>query len=343
MENKKTFGGYVKLKRAEAGLTQRDFAEKLYVTESAVSKWERGLSYPDITLIAEICRILNVSEHELLTASEDTNTRNQEKLAKRYLSLIKRIKIAQVILYGIPILTCFIVNLAVSGTLSWFFIVLSAEAVAASLTLLPVFVEKNRGLITLAGFSVSLIALLIVCRIYAGGNWLVITIISVVFGLSVVFMPFVIRGINLPAPFDRHKALINIAINTLLLFILLLTADIHTSGGFFLTVASPIAAFFLILPWSYIIIIRYANINGFLKSACCLAVTSVIVYFRDFVNIILGIPYNFRFARFDFSDWNSYRMIEENVNAIIFLTLAGLAIAFAAAGAMREIKLKSKI
>ena len=71
MENKKTFGAYICRRRKELGLTQREFADRLFVTESAVSKWERGMSYPDITLIRDICAILQVSEHELLTASED--------------------------------------------------------------------------------------------------------------------------------------------------------------------------------------------------------------------------------------------------------------------------------
>lgn len=340
MENKETFGNYIKSKRTEIGLTQKRFAEILYVTESAVSKWERGLSYPDITMITEICRILNVSEHELLTASEDTQIRNQEKLAKKYLSLIKRIKIVQIILYATALLTCFIVNLAVSGTLSWFFIVLTSEAVAASLTLLPVFVEKKRGLITLAGFTAALISLLAVCRIYAGGNWFIMTVISVVFGLSVLFMPFVVRGVYLPLTAAGHKALINMALDTLLLFVLLLTADIYTGGGWFLRTAYPIALFWLSLPWGYMLIIRYVKINGFFKASGCLAVTSAVVYFmRGFTDMILGQQYKFGFE-FDFSKWNNYQSINDNIDAIVFFTLLGLTVIFAIAGVAREIKSK---
>lgn len=65
MEEKVTFGKFVIRKRKEKGLTQRELAEKLYVTESAVSKWERGISYPDISLVSDLCEILGISEHEI--------------------------------------------------------------------------------------------------------------------------------------------------------------------------------------------------------------------------------------------------------------------------------------
>ena len=55
-------------------MTQKEFSEKLYVTESAVSKWERGMSYPDITLLLDICATLDVTEHELLTATRSAGS-----------------------------------------------------------------------------------------------------------------------------------------------------------------------------------------------------------------------------------------------------------------------------
>ena len=67
MENKKTFGAYILQRRRELGMTQKELAQRLYVTESAVSKWERGLSYPDITLLQNICSVFEITEHELLT------------------------------------------------------------------------------------------------------------------------------------------------------------------------------------------------------------------------------------------------------------------------------------
>ena len=64
MTDKKSFGLYIKQKRIEKNYSQKDLSEMLYVSEGAVSKWERGVSYPDITLISDICRVLDISEHE---------------------------------------------------------------------------------------------------------------------------------------------------------------------------------------------------------------------------------------------------------------------------------------
>ncbi len=43
-DDKKSFGAYLRKKRLEAGLTQKELAGQLFVTESTVSKWERGVS-----------------------------------------------------------------------------------------------------------------------------------------------------------------------------------------------------------------------------------------------------------------------------------------------------------
>ena len=143
MENKKTFGEYICRRRKELGLTQKEFAQRLFVTESAVSKWERGLSYPDVTLLRDICAILEISEHELLTASEDTEGRRVEQLAKKYLALTRNFRLGQYIFYGIVLLVCLIVNLSVDHRLDWFFIALTVTGAFASLTLVPALVSST--------------------------------------------------------------------------------------------------------------------------------------------------------------------------------------------------------
>lgn len=61
------FGQFILQLRKEKGLTQKELAEKLYISDKAVSKWERGLSMPDIALLMPLSQILGVTTTELLS------------------------------------------------------------------------------------------------------------------------------------------------------------------------------------------------------------------------------------------------------------------------------------
>ncbi|MBR2621176.1 MAG: helix-turn-helix transcriptional regulator [Clostridia bacterium] len=58
-------GYHIKRLRLKHGLTQREMAEHLRVSAQAVSKWEAGLNYPDITLLRPIADLLGVTLDEL--------------------------------------------------------------------------------------------------------------------------------------------------------------------------------------------------------------------------------------------------------------------------------------
>ena len=105
------------------------------------------MSYPDITLIRDICAILQVSEHELLTASEDVEARTAETLAKKYLSLLRRLRWIQYILYGGTALICLICNLAVGHTLDWFWLVLTGELVGSQTILVQSVLRLRYGVL----------------------------------------------------------------------------------------------------------------------------------------------------------------------------------------------------
>lgn len=64
--NKDDFGGFVQMLRKEKGYSQKELAEKLMVSDKAVSKWETGHSLPDITLLIPLADILDVTVTELL-------------------------------------------------------------------------------------------------------------------------------------------------------------------------------------------------------------------------------------------------------------------------------------
>ena len=239
MESKKRFGEYICHRRKELGLTQREFADKLYVTESAVSKWERGLSYPDVTLLRDICAVLDVSEHELLTASVDTERRTAERLAEKYLRLTRTYRAIQYVIYGAVLLGCAVGNLAVQGTLSWFWVALPAVLLAASLTLVPALAGLRQELapcrasIALGCALASLELLLGACCLYTGGDWFPMVGMSVLFGLSLFILPVVLCQLSLPVLEGRQLSVYLLA-ETALLELVLLVGCLYTGGDWFL-------------------------------------------------------------------------------------------------------------
>lgn len=346
MENKKDFGVYLQTKRIEKGLTQKQLAERLYVTESAVSKWERGVTYPDITLVSNICALLGISEKELLTASEDTQGEKIAKQAKNYSRIVTIYTSIFGIGYALALLTCFIVNIAVSHTLSWFFIVLTSIAVAFSLTLLPLIVKKNKAIITLCSFTASLILLLFVCNIYTGGgSWLIITLLSTILGLSCIFLPFVLKGMVKSAKLQNQKTLIYFIINTILLLVLLYICNVYTGGDWFFSIAVPIAAFSLLLPWGMMLVIRYAKINSFFKTAVCSAMAAIFYGFSNGVYSVLAGDSTHGVSFFNFAEnWalmaGGTRSSEFITFLSIFFTLVALCIVFTVVGIYKAKRLK---
>lgn len=78
--NKTIFGKFVADTRRELGMTQQELADRLYVTDKAVSKWERGLSYPDLTLFEKLAEALGITTAELVACQRDHTPEPDEKL-----------------------------------------------------------------------------------------------------------------------------------------------------------------------------------------------------------------------------------------------------------------------
>ena len=66
---KQTLGTKIALLRKEKGMTQAELAEKMGVTDKAVSKWERNLSCPDIGLLPKLAEVFEISLDELMQIS----------------------------------------------------------------------------------------------------------------------------------------------------------------------------------------------------------------------------------------------------------------------------------
>lgn len=71
---KQTMGSKISVLRKERGMTQAELAEKMNVTDKAVSKWERNLSCPEVNSLPRLAEIFDISVDELMTADTLGNT-----------------------------------------------------------------------------------------------------------------------------------------------------------------------------------------------------------------------------------------------------------------------------
>lgn len=275
MQDKITFGKFIQSKRKEAGISQKILAERLYVTESAVSKWERGISYPDITMISEICSALNITEHELCTASDDENQRKIVKMAKKYKLFIAVYNAILALGYLSAIIPCFIIFILKEHNTSKFCILLTSLMLSASLLNVPTFAAKNRGILTLASSYVSLTLLLLSGNVYSGGDWFFMAFLSVTLGLCIVFLPFIIRCDFISKYIGNNKSLICMAADTAMILAVVAYGTLKYGVWESFVTGMVSAACVLVLVWAIFAVIRYAKINIFLKSSAVLAMLGV--------------------------------------------------------------------
>ena len=201
-EQKKMADFILKMRKAR-NLTQKDLAGKLGVTDKAVSKWERAVSSPDISLLIPLAKALGVSTGELLSGEkmemdpdnetpiaaktveeeqteftdgtenkEETETLINEALKYSRKSADQRVKKLWDILFigmsagfFLAAIVCLICNFAVSGELSWSRIVL-ASLIAAWGILTPLFrAQKKRICKSLLALSLMIFPYLAVLNV----------------------------------------------------------------------------------------------------------------------------------------------------------------------------------
>ncbi len=90
--NQIKIGRFIADCRKEVGLTQMQLAEKLNITDRAISKWETGKCLPDSAIMLELCDILKISVNELLSGEKINMENNNEKNEQLMLDLAKEIE-----------------------------------------------------------------------------------------------------------------------------------------------------------------------------------------------------------------------------------------------------------
>ena len=77
--NQENIGKFIAKCRKEKNMTQQELADKIGVTDRAVSHWENGRRLPDYSLIKKLCDILSISINELFSGEEISNENYKEK------------------------------------------------------------------------------------------------------------------------------------------------------------------------------------------------------------------------------------------------------------------------
>ena len=352
MEN--SFGCFLKQKRQEKNLTQKDLAGLLYITESAVSKWEKDIARPDIMLLPKLCEILGVTEHELITASIDKQARKEKSQAKKWRAFSMSWSLFFFISYAITLITCFICDLSINKELTWFWIVFSSLVFAFSFTNLPKLIKRHKLIIIPLCMYLALTLLLGVCCIYTHGNWFWISTLSILFGLIVIFIPIYITKYNIFEKIKKYCEFVSIGIDYLTLNTLLFVINIYsvsheyTANHWFIKIAFPISTIiYLIL--NIIMCVKFIKVNKLLKTSIILFLIDLFLYipplFMKFNDPKLQkeLVDQTNIFKANFSMWKPEVNLENNIHCIIALTLLGLSLLFLISGLLLTRHRKNKL
>ena len=347
-----TFGGFLRQKRQEKNLTQKELSKMLFVSESTISKWEKDVAHPDITLLPKISEILDVTEHELITASIDYKAREEKAQAKKWRAFSLTWSLFFYIAYGIALSPCFICDLAINGTLSWFWIVLSALMLAFTFTNLPKLIKKYKLIFIPLSQYLALVLLLGVCCIYTKGDWFWIASLSVLLGLIIIFAPIFIAKYEVFCKIKKYNDFVSIAVDFLMLNILLVVINAYTltneygGGWWYLRTALPIVLY-VYLALNITMSVRFLKINKCLKTSIVMFLVNAFTYLPplfiksknpEVQNEIDGA----NIFKADLSFWNIDATLENNIHLIICLSLLFVAVVFFLVGMIRCFRRKNK-
>ena len=160
-------GEFIAKCRKEKKLTQAQLAEKLNITDRAVSKWETGKSMPDSSIMLELCEILGITVNELLSGEKIDMERYEKKVDENLIALKRKdennmtknviisIVFSATLLTGIMV--CLICNLAISGDLTWSLIPVSSIVLAWVISFPSIILGKRGIIVSLISLSVFIV------------------------------------------------------------------------------------------------------------------------------------------------------------------------------------------
>lgn len=333
MIEKNMLGKFIRAKREESGLSQKQFAEQLFVTESAVSKWERGVNYPDITMISDICRVLEISEKELITASEDTSYRRLQKQSAKYEKIKKMMFWIPTSAYLLTLLICLIC--ALCGVMPFTSLLVVFASLLCAFLFFPSVTNffVNKKLIAYLGSSAAgIVILLIVCGITTrSAEWIPTAVVGTLLGYAAVFLPIVLKKYSKNAFVSTHKTLISFAADMLLTVVLVATVQIFTPIDLRSAELTVLYCFGPFLITGLVVSLR---LNRLIKGGICTIIFGIYAFFANyFVGSVFSEPTD---MKINLSDWATYT--NGNVLLTVLVTCAAVGIGLIGCGIAKQRK-----
>lgn len=180
------------------------------------------------------------------------------------------------LIFAVPILICLIVDIATGGGLGWFFIVLAAMMTAASLIIVPLLMPKNRMFTTMVSFTACVILLLAVCAIITGGNWFFVAASSTLFGLTMLFAPFICLRRPVREHLGDHKGLAVMGAYTFTFILMMVCIGLHTGPAEFFPLAASISLPIAGMVWAVFASCRYLRANALIKIGVSVLCTGIL-------------------------------------------------------------------
>ena len=333
MIEKNTLGKFIRAQREALGMSQKQFAEQLFVTESAVSKWERGVNYPDLTMITEICRVLDVSERELITASEDTSYRRIKKQALQYERLKKLSFWIPTSAYLLTILICSVCCLTGVMPVSTWLIVLASLACAFLFFPSVTRFVKSKSLIWYLVTSAAGVAVLLtVCgAVTKSIYWVPTAVMGTLLGYSAVFLPIVLKKYSKNGFISTHKTFISFIADTVLTIILVATVQILIPINLRSAELTVLYCFCPLLITGLVVSLR---LNGLIKGGICTVIFGICAFLTNyFVGLVYDVPAD---MAINLSDWATYT--NGNVLLTVLVTCAAVGIGLIGCGIKKSRK-----
>ena len=145
-------GKFIQKLRKEKNMTQKELADKLFVTENAIGNWENGRRIPDYSILKQLCEILDTNFNELLSGKRINDYKEEaeqnfeilKKQEERYNKIILALEDSIKLITFIAYISILYAEINAEGINKYIFMFLSVFVIIISFTII-VHIEKNIG------------------------------------------------------------------------------------------------------------------------------------------------------------------------------------------------------